>query len=225
MSTSSSAKRGQFWRADWFVAVLIVMTVVILHQATDLIGTLERRFYDFGSTSSGRQPSERIAVIAIDDQSIANIGRWPWPRDVHAQLIDQLALPRPRPSFTRLSSSSRRPIAGWSSSARSRRHWARWPKARAAGRAPGQADRRGRADSGYRCQAGREHGHAQVTCCCPRSTNWVNRRASPTGRCRLMCKRARWTTRTASRCRPCGGQYPFELHGQCSRRRRPPEPA
>ncbi|MDP3761252.1 MAG: serine/threonine-protein kinase [Ramlibacter sp.] len=91
MSTSSSAKRGQFWRADWFVAVLVVLVVVILNQATDSIGTLERRFYDFGSTSSGRQPSDRIAVIAIDDQSIANIGRWPWPRDVHAQLIDQLA--------------------------------------------------------------------------------------------------------------------------------------
>ena len=84
VSTSSSAKRGQFWRADWFVAVLIVVAVVILHQTTDTIGTLERRFYDFGSTSSGRQPSDRIAVIAIDDQSIANIGRWPWPRDVHA---------------------------------------------------------------------------------------------------------------------------------------------
>ncbi|MEO5672198.1 MAG: serine/threonine-protein kinase, partial [Ramlibacter sp.] len=91
MSTSSSAKRGQFWRADWFVAVLIVVAVVILHQATDTIGTLERRFYDFGSTSSGRQPSDRVAVIAIDDQSIANIGRWPWSRDIHAQLIDQLA--------------------------------------------------------------------------------------------------------------------------------------
>ena len=91
VSTSSSAKRGQFWRADWFVAVLVVIAVLILHQVTDTIGTLERRFYDFGSTSSGRQPSDRIAVIAIDDQSIANIGRWPWPRDVHAQLIDQLA--------------------------------------------------------------------------------------------------------------------------------------
>ncbi len=91
MSKSSSAKRGQFWRKDWFAAVLIVVAVVILHQATDVIGTLERRFYDFASTSSGRQPSERIAVIAIDDRSIANIGRWPWPRDVHAQLIDQLA--------------------------------------------------------------------------------------------------------------------------------------
>ncbi len=91
VSTSSSAKRGQFWRTDWFVGVLIVVAVFILHQATGFIDTLERRFYDFASTSSTRQPSDRIAIIAIDDQSIANIGRWPWPRDVHAQLVDQLA--------------------------------------------------------------------------------------------------------------------------------------
>ncbi len=94
VSTSSSAKRSQFWRADWFAGILIVLAVVILHQATDFIGTLERRFYDFASTSTSRQPSDRIAIIAIDEQSIANIGRWPWPRDVHAQLIDQLAAAR-----------------------------------------------------------------------------------------------------------------------------------
>lgn len=88
---TSSSKRKQFWRADWFVGVLVVLAVLILHSATDFFGTLERRYYDFASTSTSRQPSDRIAIIAIDDQSIANIGRWPWPRDVHAQLIDQLA--------------------------------------------------------------------------------------------------------------------------------------
>jgi CHASE2 domain-containing sensor protein len=88
---TSSSKRGQFWRADWFVGVLVVLAVLVLHSATDFFGTLERRYYDFASTSTSRQPSDRIAIIAIDDQSIANIGRWPWPRDVHAQLIDQLA--------------------------------------------------------------------------------------------------------------------------------------
>ena len=68
-----------------------MLAVVLLNQATDLIGTFERRFYDFASTSTSRQPSDRIAIIAIDDQSIANIGRWPWSRDIHAKLIDQLA--------------------------------------------------------------------------------------------------------------------------------------
>jgi CHASE2 domain-containing sensor protein/tRNA A-37 threonylcarbamoyl transferase component Bud32 len=88
---TSSRKLSQFWRADWFVGVLVVLAVLFLHGLTDFFGTLERRYYDFASTSTSRQPSERIAIIAIDDQSIANIGRWPWPRDVHAQLIDQLS--------------------------------------------------------------------------------------------------------------------------------------
>ncbi|MES2401399.1 MAG: serine/threonine-protein kinase [Pseudomonadota bacterium] len=87
----SSNKLGQFWRADWFVGVLVVLAVFFLHGLTDFFGTLERRYYDYASTSTSRQPSDRIAIIAIDDQSIANIGRWPWPRDVHAQLIDQLS--------------------------------------------------------------------------------------------------------------------------------------
>ena len=93
MNTASNARsrRSQFWRADWFVGVLVVLAVFVVHNATDFFGTLERRYYDFASTSTSRQPSERIAIVAIDDQSIANIGRWPWPRDVQAKLIDQLA--------------------------------------------------------------------------------------------------------------------------------------
>jgi eukaryotic-like serine/threonine-protein kinase len=88
---SSTDKRVKFWRTDWFVGVLVLAAVFALHAATDFIVTLERRFYDHASTSSARQPSDRIAIVAIDDQSIANIGRWPWPRDVHAELIDRLA--------------------------------------------------------------------------------------------------------------------------------------
>src|SRR4051812_39083279 len=90
MATSSS-KRGTYWKADWFIGVLVILAVLLLHSFSDFFRTLENRYYDFASTSTTRQPSDRIAIIAIDDQSIANIGRWPWPRDVHAKLIDQLA--------------------------------------------------------------------------------------------------------------------------------------
>ncbi|MBL8337804.1 MAG: CHASE2 domain-containing protein [Rhodoferax sp.] len=91
VATKSSSKNAQFWRSDWFAGAAIVVAVILLNQATDLIGALERKFYDVASSSSARQPSDRVAIIAIDDQSIANIGRWPWPRDIHAKLIDQLA--------------------------------------------------------------------------------------------------------------------------------------
>ena len=80
-----------FWRADWFLGAVLIVLLIALHSTTDFFGLFERRFYDFASTSTHRQPSDQIAIIAIDNESVANIGRWPWPRDVHAQLIDQLS--------------------------------------------------------------------------------------------------------------------------------------
>ena len=91
MATSSSSKRGQFWRSDWLAGLLVIVAVVVVHLSTDLISGLERSFYDLASTSTDRRASDQVVVIAIDDQSIANIGRWPWPRDIHARLIDQLS--------------------------------------------------------------------------------------------------------------------------------------
>ena len=73
------------------MGLAVVAAVFALHAATDFFGGLERRFFDLASTQTSRLPSDRIAIIAIDDQSIANIGRWPWPREVHGQLIDQLS--------------------------------------------------------------------------------------------------------------------------------------
>ena len=90
VSTSSSAKKRQFWRSDGFVGACIVFAVIVLWRF-DAFDQLSHRFYDVGAAQSSRQPSDRIALITIDDQSIANIGRWPWPRDVHAELIDKLA--------------------------------------------------------------------------------------------------------------------------------------
>ena len=90
MAKSSKFRAGDVWRTDWLAGLIVMLLALILHLSTDLVGSLERRFYDYASSSSSRQPSDRVAVIAIDDQSIANLGRWPWPRDIHARLIDQL---------------------------------------------------------------------------------------------------------------------------------------
>lgn len=75
MRTSSSTRRAAFRRADWFVALPIVLALWGLHRGTDAIVSLERRFHGFGSTSGAPQPSQRIAVVVIHDQSVANIGR------------------------------------------------------------------------------------------------------------------------------------------------------
>jgi adenylate cyclase len=38
-----------------------------------------------------REPDSSIVLVTIDDASLAKIGRWPWPRTVHADLIDRLS--------------------------------------------------------------------------------------------------------------------------------------
>jgi len=82
--------RRDFWRSDWFLGLVVALVVLALSGSAP-IRSLERVAYDLGVRVSSRTPSERIAIIAIDDVSIANIGRWPWSRDVHAKLIDGLA--------------------------------------------------------------------------------------------------------------------------------------
>jgi len=82
-------KKTAFWKADWFLG-LIVALVLFFTSGSDLVQSLERLAYDWGVRASSHAPSSRIAVIAIDDQSIANIGRWPWSREVHAQMIARL---------------------------------------------------------------------------------------------------------------------------------------
>jgi serine/threonine-protein kinase len=86
-------KKTSFWKTDWFVALLFAL-VFLSGANSDLMQSLERKAYDLGVLASLRTPSDKIAVIAIDDQSIANLGRWPWPREIHANMVDILAAGR-----------------------------------------------------------------------------------------------------------------------------------
>jgi len=74
-----------FWKKDWFTGLAICILIISLGNM-GMFDRLERSAYDFGVRSSERLPSDKIAVIAIDDISIANIGRWPWPRNIHAEM-------------------------------------------------------------------------------------------------------------------------------------------
>ena len=72
-------------RSDWFVGLAISSLIIILGNIGSF-DSIERAAYDFGVRSSVKSPNDKIAVIAIDDVSIANIGRWPWPRNIHAEM-------------------------------------------------------------------------------------------------------------------------------------------
>jgi serine/threonine-protein kinase len=79
-----------FWKSDWFLGLVVSVVLLVLSSGEVLQG-LERKAYDMGVAATSRPPSEKIAVIAIDKASLDNIGRWPWPRNVMADMVEKLA--------------------------------------------------------------------------------------------------------------------------------------
>ncbi len=43
-----------------------------------------------------KQPQPQIAIVVVDEKSIAEIGRWPWSRSVQARLIDRISDGHPK---------------------------------------------------------------------------------------------------------------------------------
>jgi CHASE2 domain-containing sensor protein/predicted Ser/Thr protein kinase len=85
-------KKG-FWTSDWFAGVaygLVFLLVAYVIFGNGFART-ETAAYDLGMNWTSAAPSPDIAVIAIDDASIQTLGRWPWPRDYHAELINKLS--------------------------------------------------------------------------------------------------------------------------------------
>lgn len=82
--------KAGFWKTDWFLGVAVTL-VMLVAGGGDLLQSLERKAYDMGVGMASRQPSDKVAVISIDKQSIDNIGRWPWSREIMADMVEKLA--------------------------------------------------------------------------------------------------------------------------------------
>ena len=70
--------------------LLTLLTLSAFYFSWTPLEELEYRFYDLGSNLRERTPTSPIVIVAIDDDSIAGIGRWPWPRGYIAQMINFL---------------------------------------------------------------------------------------------------------------------------------------
>ena len=75
-------------------SLLTCLTLLAVHQ--DWLWRLDRVIYDSQLRIWTRSVPDEIIIIAIDEESLEQIGRWPWPRSMHAQLLDRLAPEKPR---------------------------------------------------------------------------------------------------------------------------------
>lgn len=83
-------KKVGFLKSDAWLGVTVSVVVLMLTIATDIVQRLERTAYDIAVEMTHRTPSDKVAIIAIDKQSLDNIGRWPWSREVQAEMVEKL---------------------------------------------------------------------------------------------------------------------------------------
>lgn len=81
---------------EWLLVVSITGAIVIWMVLGGGAERANNLFYDAMIRLDGRPADERIVIVAIDDRSLAELGQWPWDRDVHAEMVGRLSAARPR---------------------------------------------------------------------------------------------------------------------------------
>ena len=81
---------------EHLILVAILATVSGLFVHSSLLWRWDNLLYDAQLSFWTRPVSDEIIIVAIDDESLRQLGRWPWSRSIHASLIDKLEFESPR---------------------------------------------------------------------------------------------------------------------------------
>ncbi len=86
---------GRRFIVEWLAICCVGIAVVALGSAARLSASVDRIVYDRFLLWRPLPTAPDIVIVQIDNRSVARIGRWPWPRSVHAALLDALARSQP----------------------------------------------------------------------------------------------------------------------------------
>jgi adenylate cyclase len=91
-STSARRRRPVDRRIYLIAAGVVVLVFALFLWAPAFLKTVENKLYDLHFVLRGpRDPGTQVAIVAIDEKSLAAFGRWPWPRSVLARVVRALA--------------------------------------------------------------------------------------------------------------------------------------
>lgn len=87
------------YQRSWIVGFFLVICLAIAGfflSANKSLQRIDLLLYDLMLPLQAPAMSDDIVIIAIDDASIQALGRWPWTRQRHAELLNKLSVMSPR---------------------------------------------------------------------------------------------------------------------------------
>ncbi|MGA9754373.1 MAG: adenylate/guanylate cyclase domain-containing protein [Desulfobaccales bacterium] len=82
--------------ARWIVGVTLLVAVLLTWRPT-FCEFLELKLYDLKFRfRGGRTASQQVVIVAVDDDSLKAVGRWPWSREDLARLLTGVKQAEPR---------------------------------------------------------------------------------------------------------------------------------
>ena len=81
---------------EWALTAVLAASVVGYMVVNETLDRADTAIYDALMQLGQRPPLDDIVIIAIDNPSLQTLGRWPWPRTLHADLLNTLAQAKPK---------------------------------------------------------------------------------------------------------------------------------
>ena len=81
---------------EWLAIALLSSLVVLLALQWRGTSAFDYLFYDQLSGLARPAADENVVLVTIDEPSLQTLGRWPWPRATHAQLLTKLQAAKPK---------------------------------------------------------------------------------------------------------------------------------
>ncbi|HEY4298924.1 MAG TPA: CHASE2 domain-containing protein, partial [Paraburkholderia sp.] len=88
-------RAGRRFLIEWMGIGCLGVVAILLASLGRLSASVDQLVYDRFLSLHAQPLLSDIVVLEIDNASIEQLGRWPWPRSVHAKLLEQLARARP----------------------------------------------------------------------------------------------------------------------------------
>ncbi len=79
--------------------IALVMALPFLLPTLSTVQYLDNKLLELRADLAPRSATGDVVVVAIDTKSLVKVGTWPWPREVHAELIDKLVAAGARDIF------------------------------------------------------------------------------------------------------------------------------